>query len=244
MKHRYLLPLLLLLVLLVAAAPALAARPVPAPERVQGTAQPLNVAQPAHVNVSCTLGVTGDPSWAVNYLAPPDDSYYTLLDPSQCNCSNPPGVLLAAAHVLLYFPTLACSIPVQVSVVAADLTDPLCPMPLPTQYLCAPVAYTLTAPSAGLWNFNMALDAGCCITAKAFLKVEFTGAGTCTTLPRLVTTDGCEPCLSWNGYGTYLDELCGDAGFPGNVNMYVDATCCDVVSAHGSTWGRLKMLYR
>jgi hypothetical protein len=242
-KHRYfLLPLLLLLVVLVAA-PALAARPLPAPERVQATAQHLTVAQPANVNVVCTLGVTGDPAWVFNYLAPPDDSYYTLLDPSQCGCTNPGGVLLVAGHALLYFPTLACSIPVRVSVVAADLTDPACPVPLPGQYLCAPVAYTLTAPSTGLWDFDMPLDAGCCITGKAFLKVEFTGVGTCSTLPKLVSTDGCESCVTWNGYGSYMDELC-EVGFPGNLNMYADATCCDVVSAHGSTWGRLKTLYR
>jgi hypothetical protein len=245
MKHRYfVLPVLLLAAVALTVGPAFAARPLPVPEAIHMAPQHLAVAQPAHVNVVCQLGVTGDPAWVINYLAPPSDAYYTLLDPAACGCTNPGGVLLSTAHALLYFQTLACSIPVSVSIVAADMSDPTCPVPLPGQVICAPVGYTLTAPSLGLWDFSMALDAGCCITTKAFLKIDFLGAGTCTTLPKLVTTDGCEPCVSWNGYPpSYMDELC-DVGFPGNLNMYVDAACCDVVPVQGNTWGRLKTLYR
>lgn len=245
MKHRHsLLPVLLLLALAVLAAPSLAARPLPAPEAIQGVSQHQIVAQPDRVNVTCLLGVTGDPAWAISYLAPPDDAYYTLLDPAACGCTSPGGVLLSTAHVVLFFQTLACALPVTVSVVAADLTDPACPAPLPGQVICSPVSYTLNPAAIGLWDFTLPLNAGCCITGKAFLRVTIDGVGTCSTLPKLVSTDGCESCVSWNGYPpSYMDELCA-VGFPGNPNMYVEAACCDAVPAHVGTWGRIKSMYR
>ena len=39
-------------------------------------------------------------------------------------------------------------------------------------------------------------------------------------------------------------DLCVDAGFPGNPNMYVDAACCESTPAIRGTWGRMKTLYR
>ncbi len=241
MKHRYaLLPLLLLVALLVAV-PALA-RTVPQAERLLGT--PLKLAQPNQVTGDCVMGVAGDAAWAVDYLAPPEDAYYTLLDPSTCGCTGTTGVMLAWAHMVLYFPTAACSFPVTVSVVAADLTDPACPVPLPEQVICPPLSYTPAPTSTGLWDFCMPLYAGCCVTTKVFLKVQFDGTGDCSAMPKLVTTDACEPCVSWNGYPpTHMDELCG-LGFPGNLKMYVGGICCDVVPTLGGTWGRLKTLYR
>jgi hypothetical protein len=239
MKHRHALPVLLLLALAVAV-PALAARPVPTPVALPGTPAHVRLLQP-RVDATCALGVYGEGAWGVDYLLPPNDSYYTLLDPAACGCSAA-GVFLANAHVSLYYPNAACDLPVSISIVAADLTT-ACPVPLPDQVICPPVSYTLPPASAGLWDFCMGLSAPCCVSTKVFLKVTFDGVGTCTELPRLVTTDGCEPCVSYNGYPSGMDELCG-VGLPGNPRMWVQAACCDVVSAHGSTWGRLKTLYR
>ena len=128
---------------------------------------------------------------------------------------------------------------------AWDLTDPNCAVPIPGQYICQPVAYNLAVTAAGNYDFTMPLNSGCCITEKAFLVVTFTGAGTCTTLPRLITTEVCDNCTSYNVYPpSGFDDLCADIGFPGSPVMYVDAACCDVVPAQRGTWGRLKTMYR
>jgi hypothetical protein len=240
-KHRYALPALLLLALAFAA-PALAARPVPAPVPLQGTRLQHLGALRAPADTYCWLGVWGEGAWAVDFLAPPGDAYYTLLDPATCSCSAA-GVFLGNAHVDLYFPTTACTLPLTISIVAADVTDPACPVPLPDQVICEPVSYVPAPTSPGLWDFCMGLAVPCCVNTKVFLKVEFDGVGTCTDLPLLVTTDGCQPCLSWNGYEGALVDLC-NAGLPGNPVMYVQALCCDVVPTRGGTWGRLKTLYR
>ena len=145
--------------------------------------------------------------------------------------------------------TRVLPIPVSVAVVAADLTNPLCPVPVPGQYICGPVNYSIGDLPLGNYNFTFALPSGCCITQKAFLMITFPAKGTCTTLPgtllpRLIATDGCVGCVSYNVYPGGFDELCGASHFPGNPNMYVDAACCDIVPAMRGTWGRVKTLYR
>ena len=227
MRHRHsLLTILLLVALSLVATASHAARPAAVSAPLQGTLQNIAVGTPQQMYIACQLGITGDPAYYVNYLYPPSDAYYTLLDPGTCGCTGPSGVLLSNAHIMLNF-QMACSIPVSVAVVAADVTDPLCPVPVPAQYI-----------------FTLPLPSGCCITQKAFLVITFTGAGTCTTLPRLITIDGCDPCVSYNVYPGGFDDLCADIGFPGNPNMYVEAACCDIVPATRGTWGRVKILYR
>lgn len=244
MRHRYsILPLLVLLALALVVTASHAARPAPVSEPLQGATQKFAVGTPQSMYVVCQLGVTGVPAWIVDYLAPPSDAYYTLLDPAICGCPGAAGVLLSNAHVALNF-GVACSLPISVGVVEADLTDPLCPVPVPGQYLCAPVNYTIAPPVAGNYDFVLALPAGCCITQKAFLEVTFLGAGTCTTLPKLFTTDGCDGCVSYNVYPASFDDLCVAIHFPGNPVMYVEAACCDITPAIRGTWGRVKTLYR
>ncbi len=244
MRHRYpLITVLLLVALSFVASASHAARPAAVAEPLQGTPQRVVVGTPQQMNVLCGLGVAAAPAYYIDYLLPPNDAYYTLLDPATCGCPGPNGVLLSNAHVLLNFP-MACSIPVSVAVVAADLTDPLCPVPVPGQYLCAPVNYDLVPGAAGDYDFMFALPSGCCITEKAFLVVTFTGAGSCTTLPRLITTEGCNPCESYNVYPGGFDDLCVAVGFPGNPSMSVETACCDIVPALRGTWGQMKTHFR
>lgn len=234
---------LVLLALSLAATASLAAKPGPVSEPLRGVPQKFTVGAPQQAAVACQLGVTAAPAYIIDYLYPPNDSYYTLIDPVACGCVGPNGVLLASAHAILNF-QMACTIPVSVGVVVADLTDPDCPVPVPGKYVCGPTNYNLMPGAAGNYDFSFALPSGCCITEKAFLMITFTAAGTCTSLPRLITTDGCEKCMSYNVYPGGSDDLCVDIGFPGNPNMYVDAGCCELVSAPRGTWGRVKTLYR
>jgi hypothetical protein len=218
-----------------------AAQPITVPESLMRTPRTVAVGTPQDVTAACPLGVTGKPAWPVDPVAPPDDAYYTLLDPETCGCPGSSGVLMKNAHVILDF-AAGCSIPVSVAVVEADLTDKLCPVPVPGAYLCKPISYELSAREAGTCDFALALADGSCITQKAFLVVTLLENGNCKEPPKLVTTDRCEACTSYSVSKEGAHDLCKD--LPGNPIMYVEATCCDEVPAHHATWGQVKTLYR
>ena len=221
-----------------------AARPAPAQGVISSALVKLGGAgdlQP--LESGCQVGVTDDPHITMMYLYPPDDEYYTLLDPATCDCGEQVGFTPTVAHVTLDF-SEACSIPVTVSVVAADLSNPLCPTPMREQYLCPSVDYDLTVSEAGLYNMSIPLHPGCCITQAAFLMISFRAVGDCGGVPGLAMAFACNPCVSWNYWsGGALVDLC-DGYLLGNPNMYVDATCCQSVPLLPDTWERVKSMYR
>ena len=185
------------------------------------------------MGTTCVLGETHPGAYSVNYLLPPDDAYYTLLRRSGCDsCPDPGGVFLGAAHVRLYFPT-HCTQPVAVSIVGA--VGDSCPVPNPGAVYCSPTVYNLTPPATGIFDFSLPLPAGCGIFGTAFLCIDFIepgdGCSTLSTVPRLVTTDSCRTCRSYNIYRGADDELCALA-FPGNPVMSVEVAACN--SAVGS----------
>ena len=221
----------------------------PAPEAVPVGPEPLNSVTPGPIqpNGPCVLGQNGPPAFNVNYLLPPNDAYYTLLDPVNCSCPNG-QIALQMAHVALQFP-VACTQQVSVAIVPAIIDANGCASPDPNTKICAPLLYNLSPPAAGAYLFNLPLPANCCVTSKVFLEINFVTAGvgcsSSTTRPRLITDNTCEPCTSWNIYpGGGPDDLCVDIGFPGNPMMYVDGDCCATTDAHSKTWGQLKSLYR
>ena len=241
-RHRYsLLPVLLLAALALVVTTSHAAGRTAVSESLQGTPQKVAVGTPQDVIAVCLLGVTGKAARTVDHLAPPDDAYYTLLDPETCGCPGTSGVRLPNAHVLLDFP-VACSIPASVAVVKADMSDERCPVPMPGAYICEPISYKVSVEEAGSYDFTLPLNAGDCITQKAFLVITFLEEGECKELPMLITTDGCDACASYSVSRDGADDLC--KVLPGNPNMYVEATCCDEVPAHRATWGQVKTLYR
>lgn len=197
-------------------------------------------------NGACTMGVSAGAASIVNYILPPDDAYYTLLDPASCTC---PGgsIQLNAAHLLLNFQA-SCSQPVVVSVVPAIVDASGCDRPDPATILCGPIPYTLNPGATGNFQFNLPIPQGCCITQKAFLVINFVtpgvGCSTAGTRPRLITNASCAPCTSYNIYPGGSDDLCVDIGFPGNPLMWADGDCCSTTPAGNSSWGQLKNLYR
>lgn len=200
------------------------------------------------VNAPCNLGVSTGAAYIVNYLLPPDDAYYTLLDPAaSCAC---PGnaVQLNAAHMLINFQTV-CVQPIRVRIVPAVLVAPGCYEPDVNSTLCGPLFYNLAPGAVGNFQFNLPLPAGCCIQGPAFLDINFinpgAGCSTAATRPRLITTANCAPCTSWNVYPNGFDDLCDPAiALPGNPVMWADGDCCAATPTLPHTWGRLKTLYR
>ncbi len=195
---------------------------------------------------TCQLGVPVAPAFFVDYLFPPDDQYLTLIDPA--NCPSCPSLMLTTAHAVLNFRAV-CAMPVTVSIVGSINNGSGCYEPNPDDVVCQPAQYVLSPPVPGNYDFSMPLPPGCCINGPVFLVITVNSFGTCPNTsagrPRLITTGGCVPCVSWNIYagGAYQDELCS-VGFPGNPIMYAAADCCGVTPTRPGTWGRIKTMYR
>src|SRR5690349_17966285 len=95
---------------------------------------------PIQPNGPCLLGQNPTPAWVINWLLPPDDAYYTLLDPANCSCPNG-QIALQMAHVALRFQT-TCAQPVSVAIVGGH-EDNGCWVPDPANVICAPTLYNL-----------------------------------------------------------------------------------------------------
>lgn len=197
---------------------------------------------PTSPQATCVIGEKGAPAFSVNYLLPPSDAYYTLLKINDCPGCSGNILQLNTAHFILSFPA-ACTIPVSVAIVQSD-GNSACPSPIPNAKICPPLAYNVTVPAAGTYDIALPLAGGCCVGQDVFLEVNFLQNGTCTTLPRLITTGVCNPCESYNVYPGGFDELCTDIGFPGNPIMNVETVCCLATQGRLGTWGALKLLYR
>lgn len=231
-----------LAVLVLGAAPAAAARSVPVLRPLTQPTRPLQAGVHASEPGTCALGVTGPAASVVSYVIPPDDQYYTLLDPEDCACAGHGGYALTAAHIVVEF-GYAFGTPVRVGVVRADLSDPECPQPVPGDYVVPPLDYSLAAPAGGVFDVELPLAPGACLTGPAFLEITFTEWGDWWEVPSLVLTASCEPCRSYNYYPGDDYDLC-TFGFTGNPLMYAAANCCTTVPAQRRTWGRLKSIYR
>lgn len=222
--------------------PAFASRPVPVVRPLTLAPRALQAGAYASDPGTCRLGVTAAPASVVSYVIPPDDQYYTYLDPSDCECAGHGGYAAFAAHVVLEF-GYAFATPVRVGVVRADVSTPGCPVPVPGDYLVEPLLYSLGAPAGGVFDVELPLAPGACLTGPAFLEITFTEWGDWWEVPNLVLAADCEPCTSYNYYPGDDYDLC-TFGFSGNPLMYVVGGCCTTVPAMRRSWGALKQFHR
>lgn len=223
---------------------ALAAKTVPTALPVRGlVATKITAGQlPLSGTVACQLGVLGAPAQAFNYLLPPNDAYYTLINPAACSGCASPAIQVVLGHMYLYFQQAnACGLDISVGVVGTG-GDVACFTPDPSIVLCNRLTYTVSVPAPGLYDVALPLPAACCIDKPAFLEYTFDNAGTCSPLPAIVTTGDCTGCTSYNIYPGGNDDLCPILG--GDLVMFADAACCGTTSARASSWGTMKGLYR
>jgi hypothetical protein len=229
------------------AALAHAAKPPAAVERFDpGSIGPSpRLADPNVPTALCALGESGAPVFVANYIVPPGDTYYIRLSAELCApCMPPDSSMLSDARLALNFPVV-CSIPLNVSIVAA--TGPSsCRRPDPATVLCAQQQILLEPTGAGTTLFLLALPTDCLIAGDAFLRIEFPSLpDECIEIaqrPRLVTTDACATCEAYNIYPAGDDDLCA-IEFPGLPIMYATVETC-VVPAVQHSWGAVKVLYR
>jgi hypothetical protein len=237
--------------LALAVAPAFAAKPEPtplAPPTAPSVGTPSSTTNSAS---SCALGVLGPPTIAYAYVLPPNDAYYTLIDPAVCAAFQTENRLLTVAHVELYF-TAPCEVPVTVSVVPAIDLGGGCLAPDPfAPPICPPVNYVVGDGGAlgRCVNYALPLPAGCSINGPAFLHIEFDEGSCPNGRPAFCGPAACSHCTQYNfypGVGAPGDDLCAvltPYQLTGPI-MYVESTCCLPTSTTPGSWGVLKTLYR
>jgi hypothetical protein len=250
LRYRIVLPLVALCLAL--AIPAFAAKPAPTFRATpDNTPTPIQVGNVNSVAAACQLGVLPPAANAFGYILPPDDEYYTYVDPANC-AACPGGFVPTNAHAWLYF-TEPCQIPAFVGIVNADLSDPNCPRPNPFDVICPDQGYVLTDNGilGDCIDFSLPLacsPANLCITHPVFLKIRFE-QGTCaSSRPAFCGPPSCTNCRQFNIYpgsppgGDDLCALLSPYSLYGAI-MYVEGNCCPVPNLPGS-WGKVKTLYR
>jgi hypothetical protein len=182
--------------------------------------------------VLCTLGFPGPRSYLIDYLQPPDDSYFLAIDPATCSaCSGKPGVWVSAVRIALEFRTW-CALPVEVAVVA-PATDTACAPPLPLIIIGGPWPGMVYPSTSGINEFKLTLGHPCPVTRHAFLQIKFTGTNPAcndaSTRPRLVTTSSCNLCAAWNAYPANMADMCALL-LPGSPLIWATVDSCVSVS--------------
>src|SRR5262245_45278314 len=124
---------------------------------------------------SCALGGVLPFFDDIDYLDPPQDQYFTLLDPATCTeCTATGTMTVEEIHFRLTFQT-ACSQPAMVRLVEAKNDG--CPEPDLTKPLMSYVPASINAPGPGQWEASITLPEPVCLRGKAFLEVTFDQIG-------------------------------------------------------------------
>ena len=185
--------------------------------------------------VSCTLGFSGPRSFVIDYLQPPDDSYFMALTLSGCSaCAARPGVWISTVKIALDF-RVPCTLPVEVAVVT-PVADTACSPPRPPITIGGPWPGNVSATTSGIHDFTLSLGRPVAVTHDAYLQVRFTGIGagcnTDATRPRLVTTASCDPCVAWNYYPADTADMCALL-LPGTPVIWATVDSCVSASLTG-----------
>lgn len=251
LRYRSVLPLVAICTAL-AVSTAFAAKQAPTTLSIQPKAATVTT-QSA---LPCQLGVFAPATTAFGYILPPDDGYYTLLDPSTCTeCPAGSPLRLLTAHVEHYFVPgeLPCDIPVKVSIVRAVDPGDGCLVPNPFDQVCPEVCYVIGYPGIddACVDFSFPLPANCCIDGPVFLEFEYAstecnqGNGTCPSGRPAFCGQNPEitgPCHQYNIFPGGNDDLTLAIGR--NVNMWAAADCCISTPTLPGSWGKVKTLYR
>lgn len=245
--------LMVIVVVAVLSVPASRAdKPAPERGRVTGPITRLWVDGVGSAAALCQMGEPDTSFDYVNYISPPNDSYYTLLRSSQCpSCIAPDTLLIKFAHVVLSYP-VQCRVEAEVEIVGAA-GGPGCWVPDTNAVLCPARAVSLEPTSSGVFDLVMNLPSGCRIAQDAFLCITFQPfppeCDPAPFRPTLVLSSQCSSCESYNEYDTgggtsrRRQDICGDLHFTGRPSMFVDGELCTTPTLPAS-WGAVKLLYR
>jgi hypothetical protein len=195
----------------------------------------------------CQTGNLNPAAFAITNWALPPEDYKLAFDPlvdGDCAgiCAPIPGRGVDINRIYIHIQTAAaCTIIMGVDVEEVIYpTSPDCPEPGPV--VCASPSYQVDLPSAGGWIINLPIECVCLTLGREYmLSVHFESA-TCAI--DLVTDNLPSNCTSWNNWGAGWKDLVAQYGFPGNLKIWADATCCEPpVPVEMKSWGNIKNIY-
>lgn len=173
------------------------------------------------------------------------ETYTYLYDPLEtCGCSA--GFEIDAVHMIVQFgaedvpQSFEASVAVGGAVWNADSGrwEPgpaICSGPV--------TGIDITAP--GLYDIVLPMESCGCMELVHRYAISYTFEGFFSSPPDVVTDNLPQPGTSWNDYGLGWYDLVVDFGYPGNLLMWADATCCESpVGDEPASWGTVKSLYR
>ena len=177
--------------------------------------------------------------------------FFQLVDVSQCpTCQSTRSLMLSDVFWRLRF-AFPCSLSVRVSVVAATpvvgAVD--CFAPDPNQVLCQPATYPIVEVESqtSSHDYDLPIVGGCCIGDRAFIHIEVLARACTGNALSAIYANPCTPCtqyiISPTFRGPTMVDQC-NGGFNHNYLIWSNAFCCDATPTHGTSWGRLKTIYR
>ncbi len=180
--------------------------------------------------------------WTVEGWLVGHESYSNYCDPTGCPCCDAGWKPISVTIYLYWAEENTCQLTLSADIESVDLSDPECPRPGAVIAASGPVVVGPFSP-AGLWAITIPIPIDCPIIDEPFFaSVSFDD--NCEVMPSLVTDEGpCEPCLSWNDWGTGHQDLC-DFGFPGNLSIYTTLECQGPSPVERATWTLIKSMYR
>nr|MBN2276849.1 dockerin type I repeat-containing protein [candidate division Zixibacteria bacterium] len=176
----------------------------------------------------CTVrhDVDGD-LWGVDHWLIGDELYKSYQNPG-LSCDGPYPFSVEYIYMVLFFEG-ATDFLVSVDVEDADLTDPTCP--LPGDLLSISTTYTVTIPSAGLYQIEVPLDSSAVVEGPYFAGFYFADYIDTLSGATIVTDDVPVPCVSYNIWDTTLGFVdltntgfASFPSFPGRLLLYSAGT--------------------
>jgi hypothetical protein len=195
-------------------------------------AKPINLG-PSLAAGTCQVGNLNAAFWAIgNFLMPPEDYKLVFYPKTTCpGCRS--GFNVTNVHIVLQTHD-ACTLVMSVDVEKTERVEPGCFAPGPL--VCESGLYQVNVPSSGVWIIGIPVsDCGClsALGGPYCLSVHFESMSCTSGGVDLATDVGPGAlCLNWNNYGTGWYDLFEEVtGWPGQLNIYADVSCCNAAKA-------------
>ena len=205
------------------------------------TFQPL---QSPTAELSCAVGNTNPAAWAVSSFVTPPEEYALVFDPVNSTCANC-GTGFQVSTINMHLQVSAAGTVVMSGALhsAGFPNDPSCMEP--TTVECSTALYTVTFPNAGAFIIALPLNCDCAFLNYGYaVSIHFESVTGLSV--DLVTDNTPSTCTSYNNYGLgWVDLVANYSGWPGNLKIWADATCCDQpIDTQEESMGSLKGKFR
>ncbi len=173
------------------------------------------------------------------------EKYTYIYDPTD-TCGCPAGFTVDFVHMIVQFgpEDVPVTFDAYVTVDSEAWNDEL-DCWYPGDAVCESEITSITIEEAGLYDIGLPTPACLCASMNYQYSLSYVFVSSFASNPDVVTDQFPTDCTSWNDYGLGWYDLVADFGFPGNLIMWADVTCCQSPVANAEeSWGAVKTLYR